>query len=221
MTERGILFSAPMVRAIVADEKSQTRRAIVGRGAHKGSTFADVRQWSRIEADGTWIGWCEGFSTQEKADEATRRIYKGGGVTCPYGVVGDRLWVRETWRPAAAAANVPLPVLYRADDDDDTTSSWKPSIFMPRGASRITLDITDVRVQRLQDITAEDAMAEGVYFDGHWFRGGTHPIKGSDQCWPDAVRAYQAIWETINGKGSWALNPWVWALTFRRTDAAS
>ncbi len=249
MTERPILFSAPMVRALLAGEKTQTRRAMIGRGAHKGSNFQHEKQWCRIAADGTWIGWTPGFSSQEKAEEITQRTYQGGGIVCPHGVVGDRLWVKETHQYADWTEDGMPWLRYAADgatrffdsggipeswgdklteifadlsdpanvaiDGKAADRKWRPSIFMPRWASRITLEITDVRVQRLWDISEADALAEGVYHDGQWFRGGTHPTKGSDQCWPTAWAAYRAIWDTINSEGAWDRNPWVWCLSFR------
>ena len=93
---------------------------------------------------------------------------------------------------------------------------WVPSIFMPRWASRITLEVTAVRVERLQDISEEDAIAEGVYHDGTWWRGGKHLVHGTDKCWPSAVRAYQGLWESINGPVSWDANPWVWVVEFKQ-----
>lgn len=229
MRRRPILFSAPMVRAILAGEKTQTRRVMIGRGAHKGSNFQEERQWCRIEADGTWIGWLRGFSSQEKADEFTQRAYKRGGIVCPYGVVGDRLWVRETWCYVTDSFAVSCGAGYRADESflfrsfdtavipDGSTvynglseqwpanvKKWRPSIFMPRWASRITLEITDVRVQRLQEISDDDCVAEGI---------SRTPVE-RDAVSP--LELYRDIWESINGAGSWDLNPWVWALTFRR-----
>lgn len=236
--ERPILMSAPMVRATLAGEKTQTRRVMIGRGAHKGSTFADVKQWSRIEADGTWIGWCEGFSTQEKADEITRRAYKGGGIVCPFGVVGDRLWVKETHQYADWTEDGMPWLRYAADgatrffdsgaipeswgekltdiwadlslgattEDKAADRKWRPSIFMPRWASRITLEITDVRVQRLQEISDNDCIAEGI--------GG---VIERDAVSPHEL--YRDLWVSINGAGSWDTNPWVWSLSFRRVTS--
>ncbi len=244
LTARPILFSAPMVRALLDGTKTQTRRLMVGPGAHKGSKFADTKQWSRIEADGTWIGWYPGFSTQEKADAFTQRAYKGGGVQCPYGVAGDRLWVRETWQHADWTEDGMPWIRYAADgavrfieghkvpeswgerltdrwadlsdpanvaiDGKAADRKWRPSIFMPPWASRITLEITEVRVQRLQDISEADAEAEGIQFLRE------HP--DSDETLT-AHQLYKVIWEHINGAGSWGANPWVWALTFKRVEA--
>lgn len=134
----------------------------------------------------------------------TRRIPKH--ERCPYGESGDRLWVRETWgtsqqwrdfKPSLLPENVDVffAANYSVPDLDDL-KPWRPSIFMPRWASRITLEITDVRVERLQDISAEDATAEGMALD-------------------DAVYNYSRLWDKINGDGAFELNPWVWAIEFR------
>lgn len=202
MKERPILFSAPMVRAIIAGEKTQTRRT------------AKPRKRPSL-LDGSWA---DSYVLDEGNREWLMR-------DCPYGVVGDRLWVRETWCCVTDSFAVSCGAGYRADESflfrsfdtavipDGSTvynglseqwpanvKKWRPSIFMPRWASRITLEITEVRVQRLQGINAGDAWDEGI------------PMS------PDVnpVHEYSDIWDTINGAGSWDANPWVWALTFRR-----
>lgn len=130
---------------------------------------------------------------------------------CPYGEIGDRLWARETWAPRSnlTLAKIQRP-FYRATDgvgDMKNPSRWRPSIHMPRWASRISLEITDVRVQRLNDINDEDAFAEGVDRCGH---DGYHTDQG--RC------AFRSLWESINGVGSWDANPWVWAISFKRVQ---
>jgi hypothetical protein len=152
----------------------------------------------------------------------TRRICKepvvdGGTATgCKFGTVGDHLWIKETFcRPEYASGPI-----YRADipgpesnariyEDEDCTCEvkWKPSIFMPRCASRITLEITGVRVERLQDISEDDAIAEGVNGD---------ECQDFDQPLPSMC--YQALWESINGSGSWQANPYVWVITFKKVS---
>jgi hypothetical protein len=198
MKERGILFSAPNVRALLDDSKSQTRRVVKATGEHGG-----------------WLNF---------GDKGRAAVFLGPPeqeVWCPYGLVGDRLWVRETWASVAAEDAVKARDLdpkrgvfmYRADKPDETPSGcagglgkWRPSIFMPRWASRITLEITEVRVERLQAISASDAWAEGVRCSC---------MKPVPIC-AGNVDAYRLLWESINGAGSWALNPWVWVITLRR-----
>lgn len=226
MKERPIIFSAPMVRAILEGKKTQTRRGVK---PVLPMHIERLRPWFR-EKPGVWI---DADGTNEE-----RR--------CPYGVVGDRLWVRETWCLASddyGDDNWPPPdgrpsgtydekCWYRATEPDvegaEGKSPWRPSIFMPRWASRITLEIADVRVERLQDISEEDARSEGireVTKDGEvrkfcvYDRGDYSATPWADM--PRSARAaFSALWDSINGDGAWASNPWVWALTFKRDGAA-
>ena len=121
----------------------------------------------------------------------------------PYGEFRDRLWVKETWRVCGGKEyeyqKHQPSVVYRADVGEFDIEEWRPSIFMPRWASRITLEITQVRVERLQDITEEDAYNEGV-----------------STLWENNVYAFRNLWNSINGPGSWDLNPWVWVIQFKR-----
>ena len=142
------------------------------------------------------------------------------GIKCPYGVPGDRLWVKETFGPCAGG------IVYRSDGGTNCPDGgkWKPSIFMPRWASRITLEIESVRVERLQDISEEDAVAEGIVAPRCEHCGYTrtdarfqmdHRFCQSKE--PDsAIPLYRELWESINGPGSWDANPWCWCITFRR-----
>jgi hypothetical protein len=187
MKERPILFSAPMVRAILAGTKTQTRR--ICKGQRELSCVHDF-QLDR----------------------------------CPYGVPGDRLWVRETHGDCTPGADALTGTTwerpwYRADADaygllghdgegpvyvEDV--KWCPSIHMPRSLSRITLEITGVRVERLQEISAEDARAEGC---------NTPHVPGSGTVLSRQTE-FMLLWESINGPRSWDANPWVWVVEFRR-----
>lgn len=166
---------------------------------------------------------------------------------CPYGSPGTRLWVRETWKYAGWSDDGEPWILYRSDgvqrliDDADEDLSetwaglsdpenykidgkaadrrWRPSIFMPRWASRITLEIESVRVERLNDITPEDAAAEGLRYIDEGPGAGWWVVDGTSVCGDGSVEAYEQLWELINGRDSWADNPWVWAITFRRLPA--
>ena len=180
MTARPILFSGPMVRALLEGRKTQTRRAVKPQPP-SGHVYVGRVLCSTHRADeGKWT-WAVGQAAMLR--EAHR-------VSCPYGQPGDLLWVRETFGEFRENW-----IGYRATcgDPPPDSGSWKPSIFMPRWASRLTLRITDVRVQRLQDCSHADAAAEGV---------------------GDLIE-YGVLWESINGPGSWDANPWVWALTFK------
>ena len=179
MTARPILFSGPMVRALLAGTKTQTRRVA------KPQPF--------------WVN---------PGDGQPNPMPK-----CPYGVPGDTLWLRETWFQSEDSSMVH----YRADNDDPYVTRWRPSIHMPRWASRITLEVTGVRVERLCAISEADAAAEGVTQcgDGGWHAEDTGR-DGSSPCWDTASGSYRLLWESINGPGSWAANPWVWVVSFRR-----
>lgn len=187
MKERPILFSGAMVRALFAGTKTQTRRVV----KPQPSTVRD--------GEPVW-----------PADKRTLRMRF---EACPYGEPGDRLWVRETWRVRVPDQDGRV-LDYRADhtSEDPCDEPWSPSIFMPRSASRITLEITDVRIERLQDITSADAIAEGIETAGEEWR---HYLDPKGDCLTPR-NSYRTLWMSINGPGSWADNPWVWCLTFRR-----
>ncbi len=191
--ERPILFSAPMVRAILAGKKTQTRRTWKLPSGAEWYAVGDAKQDHYIYSG--FPGW---WHVEESE--------------CPYGKPGDCLWVRETWASTRQAGESSPWVVYRADDPDWQTMEgwkWKPSIFMPRAASRITLEITEIRVERLHEITEQDAAIEGL--DGNCGIGHIP----SYQAGP-LVYHFARLWETINGKDSWAANPWVWVVPFRR-----
>jgi len=148
-----------------------------------------------------------------------------GAVKSPYGKPGDRLWVRETWAPDFE----PYEFIYRADDGM-FASRWRPSIHMPRWASRITLEVESVRVERLQDISEEDAIAEGIQANSKdggitvkygisdrdgWPGNDDHGWHWHEWC-KTPREAYLKLWEKINGPGSVQANPWVWVVTFKR-----
>lgn len=220
--ERPIIFSAPMVQAIEAGRKTQTRRVVkgplefLGAGGKAGPDWDDPSCW----------GWADEYGDfHTLAPDGQSSCDPGCTIACPYGAPGDRLWVRETWALVCADEDgiddwvdrgpipdaLPWPgwqVWYRAghswayDHPDDRGFRWRPSIHMPRWASRITLEITSVRVERLQEIGPLAAEAEGF------------PL-GADSV--DPVFAFRALWDQINGKTfPWDSNPWVWAIEFCR-----
>lgn len=238
MKERPILFSAPMVRALLAGTKTQTRRAV-----SRGNSVLDWDGNSLAKWGGLDLSIATAFSAQTK----------GAAVGSPAGVVslhalasglpgyrpgehtshriyprwrpGDRLWVKETFCPEYFDDST---VGYRADwigTDLAKEPKWRPSIFMPRWASRITLEITDVRVQRLRDISEADAIAEGVeatsppdllrYRDYLPEKEAIRPW-AARRGWTYARNSFLSLWESINGTASLAADPWVWALTFKR-----
>jgi hypothetical protein len=249
--EHPILFSAPMVRAILEGRKTQTRRVLtrlrkLGPASEFGRSDTPGYDWHFRDRSMLWN------------DISQRRLL----ASCPHGEIGHRLWVRETWAELLAvspASDMPIEitegerliepptswvdtngrtrwnydgkiVAYRANSDMEFCDGdgfsgdfadrrdmprWRPSIHMPRWASRILLDIVDVRAERLQDITREDAAAEGVCLDldeppPQWFRRDR---------WPE--ENFAALWDSLNverGLG-WNANPWVWVVSFRRVQA--
>lgn len=206
-----MLFSAPMVRAILEGRKTQTRRLV------KDSTgaFFDHAGYEPVEIrTGEW-------AFRDKSAKALTTAAAGSPVfRCPYGTSGDRIWVKETFSHVDDFHGKPL-TSYRATDANPLPH-WKPSIFMPRLLSRILLEIVEVRVERLRGITESDAIAEGIEREGAklWKnytllrQGFYHPRGGQ---YLSAVNSYRTLWESINGPGSWERNPWVWVLDFKKT----
>lgn len=212
MTDRPILFSAPMVRALLADRKTQTRRLCKDQPP-PGVTI--IRRTIRP------------FGKEPYHAFERRTKFGNFGGEVPVKISrGDRLWVKETHARVGdngddhmACPDLTRLVYYRADDVQPELSRWRPSIFMRRQDSRLTLIVTDVRVERLQDITNEDCIAEGV---------PVHPNENAPRVGPtqDAFArehglishygaSYRRVWEDINGNGSWDANPWVVAYSFR------
>ena len=221
MKEHPILFSAPMILAILEGKKLQTRRAVKKQFAPD----AEPSEVPAISPEGWQIGGPSGLWWDDAGacfDDAIR---------CPYGQPGDRLWVRETWqgplideeleeefRQSPDFFKNPSFCAYRATDTLDAINAdgeelgWRPSIHMPRWASRILLEVTGVRVEHLQDITDADAKAEGA----SPYLLPVHPAREELR----HVDGFARLWESINGKGSWEVNPWVWVVKFKRVDAA-
>lgn len=225
MADRPILFSGPMIRALHAGHKTQTRRLFKPRGFEfythpvSGDRYNEYRPYR----DGTW-------------DES--RI-SGGGPMRPFGwgeslyaylshAPGDRLYVREHWRTHAmfddiAPRDLQARSIHYCADGEINSGKHRQAMHMPRWASRLTLTVTDVRVERLQDISDEDAVAEGAHgiWDGTPFTPDptatnkfTVDIGGGNLSAPTAVGVYRMLWEWINGDGSWDANPWVVAYSF-------
>ena len=202
MKEHPILFSGAMVRALLAGAKTQTRRAVKPQPTHFNPAGVP------------------------------RRIVPDGGpsevIRCPYGQPGDRLWVREHWRAPQSVDHLPPRSIsdsearrFIADEvvgPDAGFGKARRAFHMPRWASRITLEITGVRVERLQDISEADALAEGV--TPKWEPGCSGRLMEafSGFSFRPAASAYADLWEQINGPGSWDANPWVWAVEFRRVE---
>ncbi|MGP2500460.1 morphogenetic protein [Pantoea ananatis] len=195
-----------MVRAVLDGGKTQTRRIL------KVQPHAGIRNSVFVKS-----GYEDGH---------------GKELVCPFGAVGDRLWVRETW----ARYNIDQDshdIAYRATTPEDWPKEgrWRPSIHMPRWASRITLEITGVRVERLNNISESDAIAEGlaeISKDGRIYKYGVPDRDGypgtDDYGWPwhewerYPISAYSKLWKSIYGEESWQANPWVWVIEFKRVE---
>lgn len=215
MRERPILFSGAMVRAILEGRKTMTRR-VVKPQPHAG---VDAVKWQDVIITGC--------NTQDQSGFAMMRgdVIESEAIRCPYGTPSDRLWVRETfWHREASHADYLMDYRYCAteptppgsvDHNDYHTLEgyWRkmPSIFMPRDASRITLEVTGVRVERLLEISEQDARLEGIDIGG--FRSSTEGIAGYEH-----RIQFRELWESINGPGSWDANPFVWVVEFRRVE---
>lgn len=209
VSSKPILFRGQMVRAIIAGAKTQTRRAMKPQPPDWCTQFG----YTVCTPHGSVSG---GNDDLKAAGGPRERFFRS-----PYGVARDLLWVREKWCPAAeflSQCTGPKDIRYAASvsEAEWATSKWRPSIHMPRWASRITLRITAVRVERLQRISEEDAIAEGIDESRCAELTTKSPWKG--ECAPVAVHAYAALWERINGPTSWAANPWVWAISFERIN---
>jgi hypothetical protein len=235
--ERPILFSGPMVRALLDGSKTQTRRILkraVGPSLSVDCDESGVAELSWLHGDGP------GHEVHERIQQ----------VQCPYGVPGDRLWVREThaevfeidipagrpvgpigtsgsparpdWKSRYVyAADGPMPNVQWHHVGDSQLVRWTPSIHMPRAASRITLDVTDVRVERLQEISEVDAAAEGVESlrnEGEYWK---HYLESTASC--DALiclsarESFRTLWDSLAAPGAdWQTNPWLWVVEFKR-----
>ena len=217
-------MSGPMVRAILEGRKTQTRRVVKPLPP---SDAESVGANSYTGPEGPSYFWWKGVPTDGPVPyDGSVKYWPSGGSSCPYGKPGDWLWVRETWSPWADAATRAVLrsedlAVYKADYREGCPplevggcATWRPSIFMPRKFSRITLEITAVHVERLQKITEEDAHAEGV----------EPRIAGQDS--EDKIRTYRTgyvcLWNSLNAKRGlgWEKNQWVWVVSFRNAEEA-
>ncbi|WP_316419343.1 hypothetical protein [Klebsiella pneumoniae] len=216
MKERGMIFNGEMVRAILDGRKTQTRRII------KDCTVGRDQISKFIQIEKKFIG-----CYPEDVPELIREC-------CPYGVPGDRIWVREAFRVHSRATDV-ATLVYKASERNSwteqthrvpvavcnkpaTPEKWTPSLHMPRWASRILLEITDVRVEQLNAISQEDAQAEGMELTG-WRPTYSAPDSGGEVMTP--YDNFAELWSSIYGADSWRANPWVWVIEFKRIEGGA
>lgn len=229
MTERPILMGAPMVRALLAGTKTQTRRFV------KPVPPAGVDMISQLPATDPYLGCVVAGDSGVWGDEHGLDL----SWKCPYGVPGDRLWVKETWRAAryfddTPPRDIPDEAGIRYDGDGGNNGLPMPmpgkirqSIFMMRWMARLVLEIGDVRVERLHAITEADAIAEGIEYyeggelpDGRDSGGGWLDYGSDDDAFTlSPIESFRSLWDSINsGEKQWSANPWVWVVEFRRVE---
>jgi len=209
-----ILFSSEMVNAILEDRKTQTRRVIKSR--HESGLFQVAKNPEGKVTSIDSLDWDE--SVLDQANDIQPKFYKG-----------DVMWVRETFRKAHhygfdyeffqykdGSTNTHCEIIDKDQILHD--DKWKPSIFMPKEACRIFLEVTNVRVERLQDLSEEDAIAEGVKKHSDYGSTGYKLYTDPEAAYTDidAIWSFESLWESINGKDSWNQNPWVWVYDFKR-----
>lgn len=208
MKEKPIIFSTEMVKAILQGRKTMTRRIV----KPQPTIIIDARKSPNVAF----------------ALSAEFEINGSRTIICPYGQIGDRLWVRETFAavmpPMGPGDDLPdwCNYRYKADPilwDEPVDWKWKPSIHMPRLASRITLEITDIKVERLQDITEKDAIKEGIKIIH--MAEKTVPVYANYLLegklgTTNPIHSFDTLWRKINGNESWNTNPWVWVVSFKK-----
>lgn len=233
MTERGMIFNGEMVGAILSGRKTMTRRIMKVQPESSGFGLRYIAESSLAKEVGMYF-WSQSDACGMKA--------RSKPFACPYGKPGDRIWVRETFQGPLfdfdvmdsyckdstpfekpefcvyKADGVPAPEFY--DADDELHCRWRPSIHMPRWASRITLEITDVRVERLNSISEEDARAEGIIDGGCVNCGEPEPCSCAHPQ-PDATDAFAYLWQSIYGQENWNANPFVWVIQFERVEGGA
>lgn len=204
-----MIFNGEMVRAILDGRKTQTRRIMKVQPQP-----CNHANWPDYSPDSQWKSYPNGWCCAVCANGTTiDHRHHAKGINCPYGAVGDRIWVRETW--AEAGASAPDLKLYRANYPAHVPTHyenvppaedvrWTPSIHMPRWASRLTLEITGVRVERLRDLSEDDAKSEGI----------TPPSGGVLPGWEYRI-TFRDLWMSIYGADNWEANPWVWVIEFK------
>ncbi|SSL02235.1 ASCH domain-containing protein [Klebsiella pneumoniae] len=231
MKERGMIFNGEMVRAILDGRKTQTRRIMK---VQPSEDFTPMNMALETDYKARWytpgVVDKDGY-LQPVSKEVFGVSNENEGYSCPFGAVGDRIWVREAFRVHSRATDV-ATLVYKASERNSwteqthrvpvavcnkpaTPEKWTPSLHMPRWDSRILLEITDVRVERLNAISQEDAQAEGMELAG-WRPTYSDPDSGGEVMTP--YDNFAELWSSIYGEESWNANPWVWVISFKRVE---
>ena len=227
--EKPIIFSTEMVKAILADRKTKTRRL---NGLKEINENPDEWDLQSFEVDPELMAWDKNGDCYPRVKKGLIATFENNelgevyrNIKCPW-EVGDILWVRETWNQTLNTETDELGYVYKEQmlrenviytDLDDDPIKWQPSIFMPRTAARLFLKVKDIRVERLQDITEEDAIAEGIL----WNRARKiNELEKSNNIIDNAKALFMRLWDSINSKRGygWDLNPWVWVVEFERVE---
>ncbi|SAT75730.1 morphogenetic protein [Klebsiella pneumoniae] len=231
MKERGMIFNGEMVRAILDGRKTQTRRIMKLQPKPSKSRPGDF--WFSSKKLESMVHVSDLAPGNSPIADYHLFIQEH---CCPFGAVGDRIWVREAFRVHSLATDV-ATLAYKASERNSwteqthrvpvavcnkpaTPEKWTPSLHMPRWASRILLEITDVRVERLNAISEEDARAEGI-IDGGCLNCGEPEPCGCANPEPDATDAFAYLWQSIYGQESWNADPWVWVIEFKRVEGGA
>lgn len=218
-----MLYSTTMVQALIANRKTKTRRTKALEEVNKRANDWVTPLQMPCTSDGKWV-----FTAEHGEAQQLR-------IKCPYGKVGDVIWVRETFCPTGSDEylnkETNKPFFYLADVEQEYLPSvnasmadygwkWKPNLHMPKLACRIFLEIVSVKVERLQDITEEDAIAEGVEQIADYGTTGYKLYTQPDAAFSDidAKWSFESLWQSINGEQSWNDNPWVWVIEFKQID---
>ena len=210
--ETPIIFSTPMVQAILEGKKTMTRRIV-----------SELFETPFSEPCGDFLVIENKWLAVDFIDALTRDYDKHVRIKCPYGKPGDLLWVRETWGIYRSHPEGKDNIVFKSElhsvyypNDSESNGSWKPSIHLKKIHARLWLQIENIRVERLRDISEADAKAEGIMRyagDNYYF----YPCKDlRDDTYVDrAVTSFYSLWKVINGQESWDANPWVWVIEFK------
>lgn len=224
-----MLFSTPMVQAILAGNKTMTRRVVKTKYSNTDIEWRETKYGKILVEKKNDVPPPEIIKEENGIITTRRHLVPYREITCPYGKPGDIIWVRETWQKVSTYPEPDCFGKYLYKSMGDTPETWKPSIFMPKDACRLFLMITDVKVERLQDISKKDAIAEGIEPDpigdglfknylSSYHANMKEKKRFSNYSYISASESFKSLWMSINGEENWNSNPWVWCISFEKTD---